>query len=75
MTEQRTARPFLRLVAACAIAANGLAALAVQGDRGLRPFRVGVVLDRERADLTTELQEYQAAVDELRDRMRAGSRP
>lgn len=75
MTAQRSARPFLRLVAVCALAANAFAALALQGDRGLRPFRVGVVLDRERTELTTEVRGYQTAVDDLRERLRAGSQP
>ncbi len=75
MTGQRTPRSFLRLVAACTIAANGIAALAIQGDRGLRPFRVGAVEDRGRAALTGEVRGYQAAVDELRERVRSESRP
>lgn len=75
MSDPADTRSFLRLVILCAILANGGAALVVQGERDLRPFRVGVVLDRDRLTLTDELKTYGQAVAALRSHIRGEGRP
>ena len=69
MSDPAAIRPFLRLVVVCALVANGAAAIVVQGERDIRPFRVAVFLDRDRLDLTEELGAYGTAVERLHAQM------
>lgn len=75
MSDPTAIRPFLRLVVTCALVANAVAALVVQGERDLRPFRVAVFLDQDRLDLTEELGAYGAAVDRLHAHTPQDARP
>lgn len=75
MSDRASMRPFLRLVVACAIFANGVTAAVVQGEREFRFSRVAVVNDRDRFVLTDEVRAYGAAVERLHAQTLDDARP
>ena len=75
MSDRATIRPLLRLVVACALVANGIAALTVQGEREIYRFRVTVGLDRDRLSLTEEAAAYGAAGERLHAEIAEEARP